>query len=88
MWQIGGVTAHRRTQGNLLWEETKRPVPWDVFLLGQLRSNNSAVTSRQSGTSIHLGHVHLGVVFILIKLYMNSKGDQILNQVQKFSHLH
>lgn len=71
----------------LLWEKSKRPVPLDVFVLGQLRRNNSAVTSRQSGTRTHLGNVHLDAVFKLIKLFLNFNGDQILTFISKVQPL-
>lgn len=87
-WQIGGEDTGDLCRRNLLWGETQRPVLWHVFMLGQLRSNSSAVTSRQSGTRTHLGYGHLGVVFKLIELYPNCKGDQILtcsSKVQPFA---
>lgn len=71
----------------LLWEKTERLVPLDVFRLGQLRRNNSALTSRWSSTRTHLGNVHLGAVFKLIKLYLNCNGDQILTFISKVQPL-
>lgn len=87
--QIGGAGCLQEDTGSvcrrnlLLWEKTERPVPLDVFSLGQLRRNSSAVASRQSSTRTHLGNVHLGAVFKLMKLYLNSNRDQILTFLAK-----
>lgn len=63
MWHVGGAGCPWEDTGGLcsrnllLWEKTKRPVPLDVFMLGELRRNNSAVNSRQSSTRMRLGNV-------------------------------